>query len=190
MLKNTIRLIMFLECNFKCRYCCNDKTQFNQLFEEKNLSEVDWNNYQTVCITGGEPFARKDVLYAVMDVVPSTKPIFLYTNGFLINDQDIIFLRQYENLKGINVGVHGVNQVKFINSKIDRYFSVRYQAQDSNREKFFAAYPDRLHEGNTKFWRMDDCYRDNEDWVLLRDFENGYGNRLSLENILPLDKTA
>lgn len=169
MLKDTARIIMFLECNFKCRYCCNEQDQFNSLFVEKHLAEIDFDAYQNICVSGGEPFLRKDVLYNVLERIPRQKPIYLYTNGILITDDDIEKLQAY-NIQGINVGIHGVNQVRFVNPGIERRFSVRYLAQDKNSEKLLAMYPGRVTPQNAKFWKLDDCYRENEDWILLKDY--------------------
>lgn len=166
---NTARIIMFLECNFKCRYCCNEKTQFNQEFVEILLEDIPFQNYKAVCVSGGEPFFNKEALYYVLDRIPPELPIFLYTNAILIEDQDLVLLQKY-NIQSINVGIHGVNQPKFVHKLLEKFFTVRWQAQDINREKLLSMYPDRITEGNTKFWKMDDCYRANEDWFLLTDF--------------------
>jgi hypothetical protein len=176
-MKDTIRLIMFLECNFRCRYCCNDKTQFNQLFIEKSLAEIDFRNYNNICITGGEPFLRKDVFYEVLYSIPADKPIYLYTNGILITEEDIGIMSAFENIKGINIGLHGVNQLKLINPLLDELFSVRYMGWNKYEREYREKYPNRLNENNTKFWELDNCLRENEDWVLLTDFEEGYGIR-------------
>jgi molybdenum cofactor biosynthesis enzyme MoaA len=170
-MKDTVRIIMFLGCNFKCEYCCNEKSKFNEQFEEKSFAEIDFNNYKTVCLTGGEPFFHKDWLYSILGKIPPEKPIFLYTNGVLIDLEDILRIAGNYNIQGINIGLHGVNQPKFILPELDSVFSVRYQAQDINREKLLSMYPDRITEKNSKFWKMYDCFRSNEDWILLTDFQ-------------------
>lgn len=169
-MKDTVRIIMFLECNFKCSYCCNEKEKFSSQFVEMYFSQIDFSKYSAVCISGGEPFFRKNEMYEVLDRIPRELPIFLYTNGFLITDQDLLLLRKY-NIKCVNIGVHGVNQPKFINKDLERFLPVRWQAQDKNREKLLAMYPERITEENSKFWKMDDCERINEDWILLKDYE-------------------
>lgn len=167
---DTARIIMFLECNFKCRYCCNEKTQFNQEFVEISLDSIPWEKYKVACVSGGEPFFNKEALYRTLGSIPERIPVYIYTNGILITIDDIMRISGNYNVVGFNIGIHGVNQPKFIIPELDEIFSVRWQAQDINREKLLSMYPDRIREGNSKFWKMDDCYRRNEDWFLLTDF--------------------
>jgi organic radical activating enzyme len=170
---NTARIIMFLKCNFRCAYCCNEKAQFNQQFQEVFLKEINWKKYKVVCVSGGEPFSDKEALFQTLQRIPPILPIYIYTNGILITKADVNHIAFYHaNVMGFNIGIHGVNQPKFIIPEIDKHFSVRWQAQDKNREKLLSMYPDRINEQNAKFWKMDDCNRVNEDWFLLRDFEN------------------
>lgn len=169
---DTARIIMYLACNFKCNYCCNEKSQFNSEFQQVFLEEIDWSKYKVVCVSGGEPFLRKDVLYKVLGTIPQHIPIYIYTNATLITREDIYHIAlHYPNVAGFNIGIHGVNQPKVILPQLDEVFSVRWQVQDKNREKILSMYPDRITEQNSKFWKMDDCYRRNEDWFLLKDFE-------------------
>lgn len=168
---DTARIIMFLECNFKCRYCCNEKTQFNREFVEIALKDISWEKYKVACVSGGEPFFNKAALWETLKWIPRHIPVYIYTNGILINKDDVNRMSlHYPNISGFNVGIHGVNQPKFIIPELDEVFSVRWQAQDINREKLLSMYPDRITESNSKFWKMDDCYRRNEDWFLLTDF--------------------
>ena len=170
---DTVRIIMFLSCNFKCRYCCNEKSQFNQEFVEMRLEQIPWGKYKVACVSGGEPFFNKSALYKVLETIPPHLPIYLYTNGILITKEDVNRIAfRHANVMGFNIGIHGVNQPKFIIPEVDEAFSVRWQAQDINREKLLSMYPGRITEENSKFWKMDDCYRRNEDWILLTNFED------------------
>lgn len=166
-MKDTIRIIMFLDCNLKCGYCCNEKSQFNRLFIEQSLYDIDFSKYKNVCISGGEPFLRKDILYKTLNFIPNHMPIFLYTNGIRIENEDIHKLQRF-NIAGINVGLHHINQLKSINRMIDNVFSVRYVAWEGYKNQFQEKYPALSKQ--MKFWVMDACIRENEDWVLLNNF--------------------
>jgi molybdenum cofactor biosynthesis enzyme MoaA len=73
---DTLRLILFLECNLKCTYCCNRQEQFNSLFREKKISEINFNFYKNICITGGEPFLYKNIFYKILNLLPEDKDIY------------------------------------------------------------------------------------------------------------------
>ena len=88
-MKDTLRLILFLQCNMKCSYCCNEQEQFSSQFIEMYFKDIDFSKYKNVCLSGGEPFLRKSILYSVMYKIPRSKQIFIYTNGLRINNEDI-----------------------------------------------------------------------------------------------------
>lgn len=95
---DTIRIIMFLECNMNCSYCCNKNEEFNSQFNRKSFSEIDFSLYKNICITGGEPFLHKGKLFSILNKIPLDKNIYIYTNGTLIDDSDISRLLKYQNL--------------------------------------------------------------------------------------------
>lgn len=163
---DTIRLILFLQCNMRCSYCCNEQEQFNSQFQKKKFDEIDFNLYKNVCISGGEPFLYKDRLYHALRKIPTDKNIFIYTNGIFINAFDLAELSDFKNIKCFNVGLHHINQLKAVIA-IDTIFPTRFMLQDIYKEKFLQAYPDRLNDSNIKTWKLNDCNMPNEDWVLL-----------------------
>ena len=108
-------------CNQKCGYCYNDwradggksigSLPTHQLLElvDRALREVDFDH---VTLTGGEPFARKD-LFDVLDVVQSHgKRAKLISNGGLITDALASRLSTYRpyfvqiTLNGIDEATH------------------------------------------------------------------------------------
>src|SRR3990167_2812299 len=104
-MKDTIRIILFLECNMRCSYCCNEQEQVNSQFTKLHFDEIDFSKYKNVCISGGEPFLNRDLLFNTLYKIPAGKKIFIYTNGTLVKDYDIYGLMNMQNLKGINVGL-------------------------------------------------------------------------------------
>ena len=169
---DTIRLILTLDCNLSCSYCCNKLESVKSRFVHKSFKEINFPRYQNVCLTGGEPFLNKELLNSVLRKVPTSKNIYIYSNGLLINDSDINDLLYYcvsfNNLISFNIGLHSINQLKHINPLIDKFFPVCFLARDIYIERLLKAYPERLSLQNLKGWHLNDCDLPNEDWVLLR----------------------
>lgn len=168
-MKDTLRLILFLECNMHCSYCCNEIPDISKQFVKKQFRDINFNQYKNICITGGEPFLNKDLLYEVIDKLPEGKNLYIYTNGTLIDDSDLFVLyRMTKNneLKCLNIGLHLIQQLRNI-INVEEYLPVRFMLQDIKKELFLAEYPDRLNEANIKTWTVNECTMPNEDWVLL-----------------------
>jgi len=165
-MKDTLRLILFLECNLKCSYCCNENINISKHFVKKKFEDIDFTKYKNVCITGGEPFLRKDILYSVLNKIPTDKKIYIYTNGMLINDEDLRILIKYPNIDCFNIGLHFENQLNKI-STIEYCLPVRWMIEESKLEKFHKQYPSRLVIDRIKTFKIDDCEMLNEDWILL-----------------------
>ena len=163
---DTIRLILTLDCNLNCAYCCNKQEPVYSQFKLKSFEKIDFSLYQNVCLTGGEPFLYKDALYDILRKIPVSKDIFIYTNGLLITGEDIDMLLSYRNIKGLNIGLHAIKQLERINRKI-KMLPVRFLARDIYIETLLKTYPEQLSRQNLKGWKLNECNRPNEDWVLL-----------------------
>lgn len=169
MKKDTLRLILFLKCNLSCSYCCNEIESVNRQFVQKEFSEIDFMPYENVCITGGEPFMDKQLLYNVLLRIPRNKNIFIYTNGMYFTEADIAELPFIvPNLKCINVGLHTDRQIAKVHPLLEKHLPVRWMIQDSKIEEFVRASNGRLVGANIKGWKLNDCQMENEDWVLLK----------------------
>lgn len=167
---DTLRLILFLKCNMKCGYCCNEKEEFSNQFVKKTWKEIhdSFPNYKNICVTGGEPFLDKELLYNVLTLIPKKKRIYIYTNGMFITNNDIQILKYIPNLKGINVGLHTKKQLNKINPLLEKELPVRFMVQDIFYSQMLELYPERLNMVNVKTWKLNDCNMPNEDWVLLK----------------------
>lgn len=165
-MKDTVRIILFPKCNLKCKYCCNEQEQFNSQFKLMKFEDIDFSQYQNVCVTGGEPFLEKTMLFDVMNKIPSDKNIFLYTNGLLISKEDIEILRKFQNLQCVNIGIHFLKQIDRLVSGIDT-LPIRYCMNGALEAQYRSYYGHRLKNKNIKFWTMDECNAPNEDWILL-----------------------
>lgn len=164
---DTVRLLLTLDCNLNCSYCCNKLEPVYSRFVRKSSDEIDFYRYRNVCLTGGEPFLYKDLLYETISKIPPHMGIYIYTNGLLITDDDVFDLLLVVNLKGLNIGLHTIEQLESINRKVEM-LPVRFLARDIYIETLLKTYPERLSLQNLKGWRLNECARPNEDWVLLR----------------------
>jgi molybdenum cofactor biosynthesis enzyme MoaA len=158
---------MTLDCNLQCEYCCNKLETVYSRFIRKSFNEIDFSLYQKVCLTGGEPFINKKVLYAIINNIPRSKDIYIYTNGLLIIYNDILKLQEVNNLKGVNIGLHSFDQLRLI-TRMVKYLPVRYLAQQEHVWEFLQRYPHQLNQQNLKGYNLNECSRPNEDWVLLK----------------------
>lgn len=165
---DTIRLILFLECNMRCSYCCNEQEKFSSKFVKKRFDEIDFDKYKNICITGGEPFLYPDKLFHVLFKLPWFKPIYIYTNGLRISNEHLQAL-EYHPIRSFNIGLHTKGQLKAVNPNIEKYFNVRFMVQDKFYDEMLQLYPERLNKDNLKVWKLNECEMPNEDWVLLQD---------------------
>ena len=107
---DTIRLLIGMECNLNCIYCCNKLPEVKNRIREVKLNKIEWAHYDNVCISGGEPLMymnRINTIIYDIDRHPFATPrIFLYTNGILFNKTNIQFIKTWPNLTAINIGLH------------------------------------------------------------------------------------
>lgn len=169
-MKDTVRLITTFKCNFSCSYCCNEQYEFNSLFQYVSLSDVDFDQYRSVCVTGGEPFMNREFLYhEVLPAIPQDKNVYIYTNGVLLFQLDLIWLTtRFPNVKCLNIGVHKIDQLDKIEDWVGKMFPARFMFQDIYEEELLQKYPERLNKNNIKPWVMNQCDMPNEDWMVLK----------------------
>lgn len=171
MKKDTLRLIAFLECNMTCYYCCNENEQFSSQFIKKYLKDINFNDYENICISGGEPFLYPQTIIDILTRIPKHINVYIYTNGTLLDNELISTLGHFSNIKGINIGIHQHFQLDRIPmSTLNHIFgkSVRYHIQDTKVDDTLKKHPE-LKKYNIHLWTKDVCDMPNEDWVLLKD---------------------
>jgi len=105
---DTCRILITLDCNFRCSYCCNELPEIQEQFIKVNsLEDIPWNAYQKVCISGGEPMLRVDRLDYVLYYTRAHRlPVYLYTNGLFLYGFLIDRLIA-EGVTAVNIGWHG-----------------------------------------------------------------------------------
>jgi len=166
-MKDTLRLLITMKCNFKCKYCCNEIEEFNSKFIHKELRNINFSDYKSVCITGGEPFINTYNLYYILLSIPANIDIYIYTNGVLITEKDISNLEYFDNIRCLNIGLHSINQLDNIIEDVGNKIKARFHIQDIHKDRLLSTYPNRVREDNIRVWTLNDCNMPNEDWVVL-----------------------
>ncbi|MBD3256743.1 MAG: radical SAM protein [Candidatus Lokiarchaeota archaeon] len=101
-LNNLWLQITGLTCNLKCRHCylsCNPTNKTKNFLNmdkiKKALEEVNRDDLDEICLTGGEPLLHRDINNIIRHCIKYTN-VNIITNGTLINDKKARFLRQIE----------------------------------------------------------------------------------------------
>ena len=162
MQKKSLRILITEECNFNCAYCCNKMPKVRRCFRYKKLNDINFRKYDSICITGGEPFKYIGRMsYVAWKAADFVQNQYLYTNGSLINSLNFKMLRWFD---GVSVGVHDelpVEQIKFLTTINNVRFLI-------DREKV-ERYRDIIHLDRIKLYTLNECYEtDREDWVVLK----------------------
>lgn len=105
---DTARIIITRDCNLYCPYCCNERPEiYNKFRRLLSLEKVPWQNYKSVCITGGEPLLRVDrILEVVRFANQHGCKKYLYTNGTMLTPNYLDFLLDNFEFDGVNIGLH------------------------------------------------------------------------------------
>ncbi len=164
--KDTCRIVLSFVCNRGCPYCCNRQPRIQEQFTRRSLDEIDWNAYDTFCITGGEPLLSPDRIAAVCRRIPPPALVVLYTNGTLLDCWKARLLAAW-GVRALNVGLHDPETFPALIQSIMAAVAAtalkpRFHAQ-KQYEYLARLYPDL----SFRFWEMDDCDRANEDRFLL-----------------------
>ena len=165
---DTVRILLFKDCNLKCSYCCNNQEQFNSQFTSKYFSKIDFSKYDNVCVTGGEPFLKPDDLFLYLSAIPKGKNIYIYTNGLLVTAKHLRILASNPDIKGINVGIHSKEQLSKLPRELfdDGGIPKRFAMNEHIADELLRMVPEIATR--TKTWIMDECNMPNEDWILVK----------------------
>ena len=101
------------KCNLRCTYCGYfsgpgdvdrdlPKEEWLEFFEELNRCAV-----LNVCISGGEPFLRKDIEELIAGIVANRMRFNILSNGTLITDDLAAFLASTGRCNSVQVSIDG-----------------------------------------------------------------------------------
>lgn len=105
-------------CNLHCTHCYQSTSLTSELAIEDLFLVVGeleraltaWQRIGTLSLTGGEPFLRRNDLFALMNRIDSS-PAFQYydilTNGSLLAKDNIALLRAHKKLRRVQVSIEG-----------------------------------------------------------------------------------
>ena len=107
-------------CNNRCKHCYHTNySKNNELPREQLLcvaSQIEetlkkWNYIGNVSLTGGEPFSRRQDLFAILEYIEQNCERIAYydilTNGTIITDEDIRVLKKFKKLRRIQISLEG-----------------------------------------------------------------------------------
>jgi SynChlorMet cassette radical SAM/SPASM protein ScmE len=102
-------------CNLSCNYCSyNDKS----IRSGTDLSTAEWQSFfaeledwkvMSVILTGGEPFARNDILALIDSVVVHQLRFYIFSNGTFITKDIVNYLVGSKRFDGILISLDGSN---------------------------------------------------------------------------------
>lgn len=83
------------KCNFRCKHCFNSSGEHSgikqELSDEKILETADEImdlGVESLCLCGGEPLLRKDLVYKIANLKKKTNTaLSMVSNGYLISKQ-------------------------------------------------------------------------------------------------------
>lgn len=166
--KDSCRILISMQCNYRCRYCCNNKEQFSKLFKKARLEDLNLDNYSNICISGGEPLIEENKEKLDQIIIMTSikyKQVYIYTNLSVLPTYELI-----KNVTGWSIGFHPVQvetsvfikKVKKLRSMGATNIRILVQACELHRLKELEG------DFDIKAWDLNDCdITQKEDWILL-----------------------
>lgn len=107
-----IRLDLTDKCNLNCVGCYRSKIWRKELPTQKIIEIIDKIKdfgVDTIILGGGEPFFRKDIKKIITHLKEKSINCYIVTNGTLINDVDVNFLKKYS--PNLSISLDGYNEL-------------------------------------------------------------------------------
>jgi AdoMet-dependent heme synthase len=109
-------------CNLRCKHCYqNSPDNYKDMSIENWITVANifdqlgskWGMDIDVALTGGEPFTRRKDLFCIIDHIEqknNIKSFDILSNGLMITNDDISFLKTKKKLKRIQISLEGHNE--------------------------------------------------------------------------------
>ena len=162
---DTLRIVLFWECNLSCSYCCNEIPEVRKNITPTKLDDIDFDEYDNICISGGEPFLDESLLVTVLEKAKG-KNIYIYSNGMKISMSALSNIDyHWKDVKGINIGLHDPKTYAKLIDKFEHFYHlVRFHVQDIYKQQMVNDYPHiKFH-----YWKMNNCDVPNEEVIVLK----------------------
>lgn len=152
---NDLKIVVGWQCNLNCDYCCNKQPEMLESFEPITVSEIAASSHDSYQVTGGEPLTKQNhkALFVTLHHIPKGKPIYLYTNGLLL-DMHVAKCLKLFGVTAINLGVHDQPLGWGELLEVNKHIPIRVWVQDIDtygQSKIPSEFEVHL-------WSMDDCY--------------------------------
>ena len=174
---DTLRLLITLECNLHCKYCCNNIPEIKEKFKPIHLNDVNFRIYENICISGGEPLLNIPLLKKVLGKISYNRNVILYTNGKLLT-RYIFEMLEGHGVNNISIGLHTTSPINFVEHILSEYKESRADGRirlrfnlNEEYKKYNGYLEKKLSDSHyylLKYWKMNDCERDNEDIFILK----------------------
>lgn len=106
--KNVIHLLVTTMCDRNCKHCCNKQIDLNQV---PYVTRHELSNCETICITGGEPFAYSNPVAIARKLkrkYKNIKNVYVYTNAIELYDYikpDFDINQKLDSIDGLSIGI-------------------------------------------------------------------------------------
>ncbi|MDO9231327.1 MAG: radical SAM protein [bacterium] len=106
-----IALRVTRNCNLHCVHCCeSEKIQELSLdVIKKIIDKLSGGGLNKICITGGEPLLRNDIVEIMQYAHNKKMLVTLSTNGFILNEEKLIEIKPY--IDNIRFSLHGTENI-------------------------------------------------------------------------------
>ena len=148
------RIKLTLKCDRACSYCINKSIEYRKRWTSiEHLSTIDYKNYRSFIISGGEPtILGPSVLvdYMVFIRRHTGAPIYLQTNGALLTKSLVKQLDDY--IDAIGYSVHDIDEFIHLLPRlrdISRIKPIQLYVEDKIRERigYFTEFTLRVWTG-------------------------------------------
>ncbi len=103
--KKVMHLMVTSLCDRDCKYCCNKQYDLNSI---PYATDEELRGVETLCLTGGEPFAYTKpnaIAYHYKHKYPNIMRVIVYTNTYELWSSSIINRAPLGNIDGLNISI-------------------------------------------------------------------------------------
>lgn len=160
--RNHCRVVITDDCNLSCDFCCMKDKEIYDSFVTASPGYVATQQYDEVCITGGEPLLVLPKVIQFAALVRYFNPdvkIYLYTNGRLLTKNVAKFL-SLAGIDSISISLHDFSTCYnlFDFSYIHCYIMpIRILVGEHEESEKVVRYAE-IHKMDMRVWKMDDCF--------------------------------
>jgi len=117
-----IGIVVTQRCNLRCIHCCEkvqpDEGNLSQI--KKIIDKLAENNIKKICVTGGEPLLRKDIIDILKYIHSKKIDLTFSTNGTLVTREFLEKIKPY--IQNIRFSIYGSEENhKAVTQKEDGY---------------------------------------------------------------------